>query len=32
MTQADIVTPAALKYTDEVTCTLPWYLHRSEYW
>jgi phosphatidylserine/phosphatidylglycerophosphate/cardiolipin synthase-like enzyme len=31
MTQADIVTPAALKYTDEVTCTLPWYLHRSEY-
>ncbi|WP_341523099.1 phospholipase D-like domain-containing protein [Pseudomonas sp. G.S.17] len=31
MTQEDIVTPVALQDTNEVTCTLPWYVKKSKY-
>jgi phosphatidylserine/phosphatidylglycerophosphate/cardiolipin synthase-like enzyme len=31
MKQDDIVAPAALQDTDQVTCTLPWYVENTEY-
>lgn len=31
MTDPDIVSPVALQRTNEATCTLPWYVQKSEY-
>lgn len=31
MNDPDIVSPVALQHTQEVTCTLPWYVQRTEY-
>ncbi|NWB94148.1 phospholipase D-like domain-containing protein, partial [Pseudomonas agarici] len=31
MTDPDIVVPVALKHSQQVTCSAPWYVQRSEY-